>query len=76
MGASTTYGGTGSVEIDGDLVTGASSDLSVTNVFLDGPKGTSQVNGRYRPTNGYFRNGSPASNAIKVDEPPVASPDW
>jgi hypothetical protein len=46
-------------------VTGASSDINLNTVYVDGPKGTSLVGGRFRPVNGFFRSASPNTNAIK-----------
>jgi hypothetical protein len=65
MGASATYGGGNQLQILGDIVMAPGSDLGVATVYVDGPNGTSLVNGGFHPTTTLFRSASPASNAIK-----------
>lgn len=66
MGANTSYGGNNQLQILGELVTQAASDLSVQTIFLDGANGTASVGGRFRPTTVQFRSATPATNAIKT----------
>jgi hypothetical protein len=49
----------------GTLVTAPGSDITMPTVYLDGPSGTANVQGRFRPTNTWFRNASPVAGAIK-----------
>lgn len=49
----------------GTLVTAEGSDVVMPNVYLDGPTGTRNVQGRFRPTHTWFRSATPTSDALK-----------
>lgn len=49
----------------GTLLTVPGSDVSMPSVYLDGPTGTRFVQGRFRPTNTYFRAAAPVADAIQ-----------
>jgi hypothetical protein len=66
MGASTTFGGSNQLQVIGDIVTDAGSDLGVATIYVDGPNGTSLVNGSFHPTTTNFRSTTPIVAAVKA----------
>ena len=49
----------------GTLVTVAGSDVTMPYVYLDGPTGTRNVQGRFRPANLWLRSATPVADALK-----------
>jgi hypothetical protein len=64
-GSATLGATTGTLLTQGPVISLSGSDISGTTIYLDGPNGTRDVAGRFRPTNTYFRSAIPVTNALR-----------